>query len=209
MKKFILLLICPVLFLTACNNAESEFNDFYDEFTKSLDEEQELSALNDEYNELESTKASLQEELNNAAIEEINEISQQLKDNTSARLELLEKERELMASSNETFEGARESVENISDEDYKQKAESLVTSMDNRYGAHGTLTDNYVHALESEQELFEYLAGEDITQDTIDEHLNTIAEYNEPINDAAISFTAETEKVNQLKNEIEQILENN
>lgn len=209
MKKFILLLICPVLFLTACNDAESEFNDFYDEFTKSLDEEQELAALNEEYNELESTKASLQEELNNAAIEEINEISQQLQENTTARLELLEEERELMTSSNETFENARESVENISDEDYKQKAESLVTAMDNRYDAHATLTDNYVQALESEKVLFEYLSEEDITQDKIDEHLNTIAEYNEPINEATISFTAETEKVNQLKSEIEQILESN
>ncbi|WP_213810100.1 hypothetical protein [Jeotgalicoccus sp. WY2] len=36
MKKFILLLGSAALFLSACSNAESELNDFYDEFTGSL-----------------------------------------------------------------------------------------------------------------------------------------------------------------------------
>lgn len=209
MKKIILLLICPVLFLTACNNAETELNDFYGKFSDSLATEQELVSLNENYNALESTKAELQEELNNATIEEINSVSQNLLDNTDERLALLEEEKELMASSNEAFNEAREAAENISDEDYKQEAESLVNAMDNRYDAHENLTHTYVEALESEKTLFEYLTKEDITQDTVDEHLNTIAEYNEPIDEALSSFSAETERINQLKTGIEQILENN
>lgn len=209
MKKMILLFVCPVLFLTACNNAETELNEFYEEFSDSMAEEQELVSLNENYNALESTKAELQNDLNNATIEEINSISQNLLDNTDERLALLEEEGELMASSNEAFDGAREAAENISDEDYKQEAESLVNAMDNRYDAHENMTNTYVQALESEKTLFEYLTKEDITQDTIDEHLNTIAEYNEPIDEALSSFSAETEKINKLKTGIEQILEKN
>ncbi len=81
--------------------------------------------------------------------------------------------------------------------------------MDARFDAHETMTDTYTEALEAEQALFEYLGEEEITQDAVDEHLNIIAEYSEPINEASESFAAETEKINQLKSEIEQILENN
>lgn len=209
MKNFILLLGSAVLFLSACSNAESELNDFYDEFTGSLGEEQGLAELNEQYNQLEGAKAALQEELNNADIEEINSISEKLQTNTDERLQLLEEERSLIADSNEAFEDARAAAENISKEEYKKEADSLVSAMNARFNAHGTMTDTYTEALETEQALFEYLGEEDITQDTVDEHLNKIAEYSEPINEAAESFSAETQKVNQLKGEIEQILENN
>ena len=209
MKKFILLLGSAALFLSACSNAESELNDFYDEFTGSLGEEQGLAELNEQYNELEGTKASLQEELNNADIEGINGISEELQTNTKERLELLEEERALIADSNEAFEDAREAAEDISNEEYKKEADSLVAAMNARFDAHETMTDTYTEALEAEQMLFEYLGEAEITQDTVDEHLNKIAEYSEPINEASESFATETEKINQLKGEIEQILENN
>ena len=209
MKKFILLLGSAALFLSACGNGESELNDFYDDFTSSLSEEQELAELNEQYNELEGSKAALQEELNNADIKELNSVSEELQTNTAERLELLEEERTLIADSNEAFEDAREAAADISNEEYKKEADSLVTAMNARFDAHKTMTDTYTEALEAEQALFEYLGEEDITQDTVDEHLNKIAEYSEPINKASENFAAETEKINQLKGEIEQILENN
>ncbi len=209
MKKLILMLGGAALFLSGCSNAESELNDFYDEFTGSLSEEKGLAELNEQYNELEGAKASLQEELNNADIEEINSISEELQSNTEERLGLLEEERELIADSNEAFEDAREKAEEISNEEYKKEADSLVASMNARFDAHETMTDTYTEALGAEQALFEYLGEEEITQDAVDEHLNKIAEYSEPINEALETFSAETEKINQLKGEIEQILENN
>ncbi|CDZ99305.1 Putative cell-wall binding lipoprotein [Jeotgalicoccus saudimassiliensis] len=209
MKKLILMLGGAALFLSACSSAEAELNEFYDAFTGSLSEEQGLGELNDQYNELEGKKASLQEDLNNADIEAINNISGELQSNTSERLDLLEEERGLIADSKEAFEKAHEKAEEISNEEYKKEADSLVAAMNARFEAHETMTDTYTEALEAEQALFEYLGEEEITQDAVDEHLNKIAEYSEPINEAAETFSAETEKINQLKGEIEQILENN
>lgn len=209
MKKFIILLGSAVLFLSACSNAESELNDFYEDFTGSLSEEQGLAELNEQYNELEGSKATLQEELNNADIKEINSISDKLQSNTKERLGLLEEERALIASSNEAFEEARKSSENISNKEYKKEADSLVSAMNARFDAHKKMTDTYTEALEAELALFEYLGEEEIMQDTVDEHLNKIAEYSEPINNSSESFAVETEKINQLKDEIEKILENN
>lgn len=209
MKKLILMLGGAALFLSACSNAESELNDFYDEFTQSLSEEKGLAELNEQYNELEGAKASLQEELNNAGIEEINGISDELQSNTAERLGLLEEERSLIADSKEAFEDGREAAEDISNEEYKKEANSLVAAMDARFDAHEMMTDTYTEALGAEQALFEYLGEEEITQDAVDEHLNKIAEYSEPINESSERFSAETEKINQLKGEIEQILENN
>lgn len=208
-KKFIVLLGGAALFLSACSNAESELNDFYDAFTGSLTEEKGLGELNEQYNELEGSKASMQEELNNADIKEINSISEELQTNTAERLELLEEERGLIADSDEAFEDAREAAEDISNEEYKKEADSLVTAMNARFDAHKTMTDTYTEALQAEDALFEYLGNEDIAQDEVDEHLNKIAEYSEPINEASERFASETEKINQLKGEIEQILENN
>lgn len=208
-KKFIVLLGGAALFLSACSNAESELNDFYDAFTGSLTEEKGLGELNEQYNELEGSKASMQEELNNADIKEINSISEELQTNTAERLELLEEERGLIADSDEAFEDAREAAEDISNEEYKKEADSLVTAMNERFDAHKTMTDTYTEDLQAEDALFEYLGNEDIAQDEVDEHLNKIAEYSEPINEASERFASETEKINQLKSEIEQILENN
>lgn len=207
MKKFSILLLGALLFLSACSNAKSELNDFYDDFTQSLTEEKDLADINEEYNTLESEKSELQEQLNDANLEEINNISPDLIENTEQRLELLDEESEMMASAKEAFEDAKTSVEEISDESYKQEAESLVQSMAARFEAHETLNNTYKEALASEMELFEYLGEEEVTQDVIDEHLNQIAEYSEPINGASSTFTEETEKVNQIKTEIEQILE--
>ena len=209
MKKFLLFIAGSALFLSGCSNAESELNDFYDEFAASLSEEEGLGELNEQYNTLEGEKAALQEELNEASIEDINNISSELTENTEQRLELLQEESTLIESSNEVFDSARDAAENISNEEYKKQADSLITSMDARYDARGSMTDTYTEALNAEQALFEYLGEEDITQDTVDEHLNTIAEYNEPISEATERFASETEKINQLKGEIEQILENN
>lgn len=209
MKRFILLIAGVSLFLSACNNGERELNEFYKDFTGSLEEEQGLSDLNDQYNELEGEKAALQEELNNAELEDINTISAELQENTTERLSLLEEERTLIENSNEAFEDAGQSAEDISNEEYKKEASSLSESMNARYEAHSTMTDTYTEALNAEQALFEYLAEDEIAQDTVDEHLNKIAEYNEPINEASKAFSNETEKINQLKGEIEQILENN
>ena len=112
-------------------------------------------------------------------------------------------------TSDEAFEDAREAAEDISNEEYNKEADSLVTAMNERFDAHKTMTDTYTEALQAEDALFEYLGNEDIAQDEVDEHLNKIAEYSEPINEASERFASETEKINQLKSEIEQILENN
>lgn len=207
MKKFSLLFLGALLFLSACSNAESELNDFYEDFTGSLDEEQNLAEINEEYNALESEKSDLQEQLNEANLEQINSISPELIENTEQRLALLDEETEMMTDAKKAFEPARESVEEISDETYKQEAESLIQAMDARFSAQESLNNTYKEALAAEMELFEYLGDEEVTQDVIDEHLNQIAEYSEPLNEASSSFTEETEKVNQIKAEIEQILE--
>ena len=48
MKKFSIALMGMLLFLSACNNAESELNDFYDDFSKSLSEESDLADVNEQ-----------------------------------------------------------------------------------------------------------------------------------------------------------------
>ena len=209
MKKFSIALMGMLLFLSACNNAESELNDFYDDFSKSLSEESDLADVNEQYNELEKEKADLQNELNEANLEEINDLSPQLIENTEERQSLLDEEAEMVNKAKETFEDTKETAEDISDESYKNEADSLIAAMDARFAAHEALNQTYTDALESETALFEYLGEDEVTQEVIDEHLNEIASFSEPMSQASQDFSKETEKVNQIKAEIESILEEN
>ena len=127
MKKFLLFIAGSALFLSGCSNSESELNDFYDEFAASLSEEEGLGELNEQYNTLEGEKAALQEELNEASIEDINNISSELTENTEQRLELLQEESTLIESSNEVFDSARDAAENINKYLKKQILEKIKT----------------------------------------------------------------------------------
>ena len=65
--------------------------------------------------------------------------------------------------------------------------------MDARFAAHEALNQTYTDALESETALFEYL-GEDGEPRVIDEHLNEIASFSEPMSQASQDFLKKQKK---------------
>ncbi|WP_411843947.1 YkyA family protein [Salinicoccus sp. HZC-1] len=206
MKKLITGLALTIVMIAGCSSDEDELTDFYNAFQETVEVEKDIESVSQEFNSLESEKAELQGSLENATREELPEISSQLVDNTEARIEQLDAEVAIMEDSRSRMESSKQYIEEISDESNRKKAESLVNAMDARYQAHGEMIGSYKSVLESEKQIFEYLGEEDISQDEVDEQLNSLGEEYQKVEEKADAFEEETAKVNEIKKEIEELI---
>lgn len=207
MKKMIAGLVLAMMVTAGCSSDEDELLDFYNAFQKTVEVEKEIETVSEEFDSLESEKGELQESLENASREELPEISAQLVENTDARIEQLDAEVAVMGDSRSRMETSRQYIEEISNGSNREKAESLVEAMDARYKAHGDMIGSYKAVLESEREIFEYLGEEDVSQDEVDERLNSLSEEYQQVEENAAAFGEETEKVNEIKKEIEDVIQ--
>src|SRR5699024_9990492 len=112
-----------------------------------------------------------------------------------------------MGESRSSMETSTQYIEEISNETNRDKAESLVEVMEARYQTHGDMIESYKSVLESEKEVFEYLGEEDVSQDEVDERLNSLNGQYEKVEEPSAAFSEETGKVNELKKEIEDLIE--
>ncbi|HIW11741.1 MAG TPA: YkyA family protein [Candidatus Salinicoccus stercoripullorum] len=207
MRKMIAGLGLAVLFVAGCSSDEDELLDFYNAFQETVEVEKEIETVSEEFNSLENEKGELQESLQDASEEELPEISSELVENTDARIDQLDAEAGVMGESRSSMETSTQYIEEISNETNRDKAESLVEVMDARYQTHGDMIESYKSVLESEKEVFEYLGEEDVSQDEVDERLNSLNGQYEKVEETSAAFSEETGKVNELKKEIEDLIE--
>lgn len=203
MKKIAGLMMASLFFiLAACSNEMDELEGFYTEFQETLEIEAEISDISEQYNALENERGQIQENLSTAERSELVEMGENLVENTEARLGLIREEEAVMASSEERASEASEQVDNISNEEYRQQAEALIVAADERYVAHGDLMDTFETVLDSEMGLFEHLQSEELSQDTIDDRINTLSEEYETLSELQTGFATATERLNEVKNEV-------
>lgn len=207
MRKMIAGLGLAVLFVAGCSSDEDELLDFYNAFQETVEVEKEIETVSEEFNSLENEKGELQESLQDASEEELPKVSSELVENTDARIDQLDAEAGVMGESRSRMETSTQYIEEISNETNRDKAESLVEVMDARYQAHGDMIESYKSVLESEKEVFEYLGEEDVSQDEVDERLNSLNGQYEKVEETSAAFSEETGKVNELKKEIEDLIE--
>ena len=98
---------------------------------------------------------------------------------------------------------AEELIGDISNEDYRQQAEALIAAADDRYAKHDELMEAFRSVLNSEEELFEYLQeDENLSQDDIDDHINTLNEEYDGLTVLQEEYETATERLNEVKNEV-------
>jgi len=207
MKKLLAGLMLAVVMVAGCSSEEDELTDFYNAFQETVEVEKEIEPLTEEFNSLEEEKSELQQSLEDTSRDELPDISAQLVENTESRIEQLDAEASVMEDSRNAMESSRQYVEEISNESYKEKAQSLIDSMESRFTAHGETISSYKSVLEGEKEVFEYLGGEDISQDEVDQRLNSLNEEYQTVEDNTSAFSEETDKVNDIKQEIEELIQ--
>lgn len=203
MKKITGLMMASMFFiLAACSNEMDELENFYVEFQETIDIESEIGDISEEYNLLEQERGQIQENLSTADRGELSEMGADLVDNTNARLGLINDEQEVMEASETQAMEAADEIENIGNEDYRQQAEALIAAADERYEAHTDLMDMFGTVLDSEIVLFEHLQTEDLSQDTIDDRINTLNEEYEGLSEQQDAFATATERLNEVKDEV-------
>ncbi|GAA3717938.1 hypothetical protein GCM10022378_05190 [Salinicoccus jeotgali] len=207
MKKLLGGAMVMAMVLAGCSSASDELLDFYNAFQETVEVEKEIEDVNAKFEELESEKAELQGSLENATKGELGEISDSLVENTEERIKQLDQEVSIMGDSRSRMEASTQYVEEISDESNRKQAQSLIDAMDERYMSHGEMIGSYKSVLNSEKDIFAYLGEEEVSQDEVDERLNSLSKEYEEVQENAEAFSKRTEKVNALKKEIETIIE--
>ena len=203
MRKIAGFMMAGLIFiLGACSSEMDELEDFYMEFQETLEIEEEIRDISSDYNALENERGQIQDNLSTAERSELTEMGEALEANTEERLGLIRAEEAVMAESEEKAAEAAEGIEDIDNEEYRRHAEGLITAADERYDVHGDLMGVFERVLDKEMGLFEHLQSEELSQDTIDDRINTLNEEYEALTEMQDEFATATERLNEVKNEV-------
>ena len=203
MKRIAALMMGLVFILSACNNEIDELETFFVKFQETLDVESEISDISDDFNRLENRRGQIQEDLSTAERGELSDMSGSLAENTAERFELIDEEAAVMEESQAVAAEAEELIGDINNEEYRQQAEALNAAADDRYAKHDELMEAFRSVLNSEEELFEYLQeDENLSQDDIDDHINTLNEEYDGLTVLQEEYETATERLNEVKNEV-------
>lgn len=203
MKKIaVSIMACLIFMLGACSSEMDELESFYVEFQETLEIEDEISDISSDYNALENERGQIQDNLSTAAQDELSEMGEALAGNTEERLELIREEEAVMADSEQKAAEAAERIGDISNEEYRQHAEGLISAADERYAVHGDLMGVFERVLDKEMGLFEHLQSDELNQDTIDDRINTLNEEYEALTETQDEFATATERLNEVKDEV-------
>lgn len=203
MRKIAGSMIAGLIFiLGACSSEMDELEDFYTDFQETLEIEEEIRDISSDYNALENERGRIQDNLSTAERGELTDMGEALETNTEERLELIRAEEAVMAESEEKAAEAAEGIEDIDNEEYRQHAEGLITAADERYDVHDDLMNVFGRVLDKEMGLFEHLQSEELSQDTIDDRINTLNEEYEALTETQDEFATATERLNEVKDEV-------
>lgn len=202
MKKIMVLIAAGILALAACGNDEEALQDFYNEFQETVSIEEDIEDITNDFNDLEAERTEMQQSLSAADLDELAALSSDLVDNTDERMDLLEEEASVMAESREAAEASSGAIDDISDEEYANEAQSLIDRANDRYDAHEELMTQFTSTLEKEREVFEYLGTGDVSQSEIDEEINDLGEEYDTLNTLQEDYSEKTQNVNEVKSGI-------
>ncbi|UJL47800.1 YkyA family protein [Virgibacillus sp. NKC19-16] len=204
LKKSIIILSISLSTILAGCSGESTEQQIHNHLEEAVSLEEGFEQQQEEITELEKQEQELYSQLIDLGTDEfdqIQEISQQAIDIVDQRSEKIELEKESIDASQEEFNQVSDLIEDLEEEETKAKAEEMYNVMDNRYTAYDDLYTAYTESLELERELYTMLQQEDLEQETLTDHINTINESYQQVLEANEQFNEYTVEYNALKQE--------
>lgn len=190
--------------MVGCNEEEppnpAEF--MYEHFEESVTIEKAVEDLQGPLTEAENNEFEWYEEmLSLTELEEIEELAEQAIQSAEERRALMNEEKEIIDNAYEEFQLAREFVEDFEEEEVRDKAESVMAIMDERYETYQDLYDKYIETIDMDIELYTMLYEEELTVEELQEkHESVNAAYRE-INELNSRFNELTSEFNAAKRE--------
>ncbi|SET29117.1 Putative cell-wall binding lipoprotein [Oceanobacillus limi] len=201
-KLFLILIFTTFFILSACG--ESIDTQVYNHLEKAVSLEEGFEQQQTSINELEKQEQSIYEEIIDLGMddfEKIQELSNEAISVIDERKEKIELEKNSIEDSREEFLNTEELINEIDDDSVKEKANEMYDAMVERYKSYDVLYEKYMKSLTLEKELYEMLQKEEMDQDTVTEHIETINESYQDVIQANETFNSHTMEYNKLKKE--------
>ncbi|MBY7143778.1 YkyA family protein [Virgibacillus sp. NKC19-3] len=201
-KSIIVLAISLSIVLAACSGESAE-QQLHNHLEEAVSLEEEFEQQQEEIINLEKQEQELYKEiieLDADELDQIQENSQQAINTVDQRSDKIELEKESIDASQEEFNEVSGLIEDL-EEETKAKAEEMYQIMENRYSAYNDLYDAYTQSLELERELYSMLQEEDLEQEALSDHINTVNEGYQQVLEANEQFNEYTVEYNALKQE--------
>lgn len=159
------------------------------------EQQEEISKLEKEEQEIYQAISELDEQ------EEINELADQAIDNIKERQERVKLEQESIHKAKEEFERIKPLINDLGEDQAKEKANEMYMVMKDRYEIYQDLYTLYVSSLKEEKTLYTSLQREDYTQEEYREQIELINENYKQAIDVNDQFNEATLLYNSLKKE--------
>lgn len=163
--------------------------------TGFAEQQEKIAALEQEEQEIYQEISDLEK------LEDIIALADQAIQNIEERYERVELEKESIHNAREEFEKIEPLINDIKDDDVKDKAEELYEVMKRRYDIYQDLYKSYVDSLDEEKSLYTSLKRENYSQEEYREQIQTINELYQEVIHVNDQFNENTKLYNSLKKE--------
>jgi len=200
-RIFGVLLVPGLLFgLAACGGSPEE--NIHDHLEKSVEIEQDAAKDQNAIVKLEKKEKAIYEKMSGLGTDdftEMNKLADQASANIKKRGELIDKEKESMDESEESFSGVKDQIEKLEKKKEKTQAEEMYKAMVKRYKLYSQLNKTYKHSLSEEQKMYKLFADKKAAQDQVKSQIEKVnLSYEKLVKDNE-AFNKQTETYNKLK----------
>lgn len=126
-------------------------------------------------------------------------LSNEALDSIKHREDLLSKEKKSIDDAYKEFQKVKPLISELSNKDLKAKANTLYTSMVNRYKTYQNLHDAYQTSLSEDKKLYNMLKDKNLSIDTLQKQIDTVNKSYKTINDDKDKFNKYTGTFNKEK----------
>ncbi|MFS0672292.1 YkyA family protein [Ornithinibacillus sp. 179-J 7C1 HS] len=199
-----------ILLLAGCGNSPE--TQIYNHLEEAVQLEEGFKDQQDDITKLEQEEQELYKQIIELGIEEldqINELADKALGSIEERTEKINLEKESLDASRAEFEKSQQFIEEIKDEEIKEKAKAMYETMENRFEAYDNLNKAYNESLVLEKELYEMLKKEDLQQEELQAQIEKVNVKYQEVIEANSVFNEFTSKYNELKKSFYEIAEIN
>lgn len=211
-KFFLTIITCLfVALLSACNGDSVEEN-IYDHLEATVDQEEELHIYQDHMTGLEAKEKEIYDQiidLTSEQFDDIKKLANEALDIIEQRLIYLNKEKDSIQASEEEFEQIKALIEELKDEEVKNKADEMYDVMIERYRAYDKWYEAYAASLALETELYTLLQQDDTIQKDVTNQVADMNDMYKQAQEAIDAFSEHTTMYNKLKKDFYQLTDLN
>jgi len=199
------------IILSACSGTSPQ-EKIYEHLEKAVSLEEGFEEQQDEITALEKQEQQIYSqiiELDMSEFEQVKELSQEAIDIIKQRSDKITLEQESISASREEFEKIDDLINDLKEEEVRDKAEELYKVMIERYEAYDVLHDAYIRSLEEEEKLYTLLQNEDVSEEELKDQIAEINNTYQEVIDGNEQFNTNTVTYNELKKEFYEIADIN